>query len=83
MKKAAPFMLQCSDIDEYWNGHYAKLKGSTIRLVHRPTGLDVSGQVPQVHQTKASLQRAQDVLRIQLMEQLTQLVAKHLRLPSR
>lgn len=83
MNKAAPFKLQCTDIDEYWSGHYAKLKGSTIRLVHRPTGLDVSGEVPQVHQTKASLQRAQDVLRTQLMQQLTQLVAKQLRLPGR
>jgi hypothetical protein len=83
MKKATPFKLQCSDIDEYWSGHYAKLKGSTIRLVHRPTGLDVSGDVPQVHQTKASLQRAQDVLRIELMRQLTDLVAKQLRLPGR
>ena len=83
MKKAVPFELQCSDIDEYWSGHYAKLKGSTIRLVHRPTGLDVSGDVPQVHQTKASLRRAQDVLRIELKQKLTELVARHLRLPGR
>ncbi len=83
MKKAAPFKLQCSDIDEYWSGHYARLKGSTIRLLHRPTGLTVSGEVPQIHQTKTSLQRAQDALRIELMQQLTELVAKHLRLPGR
>ena len=55
MKSAQPFKLRCSDIDEYWNGHYARLKGSTIRLVHRPTGVDISGHVPQVHPTKASL----------------------------
>jgi hypothetical protein len=83
MKKVAPFELQGSDIDEYWNGHYARLKGSTIRLVHRPTGLDVFGEVQQVHQTKASLQRAQEALRIELMKQLTERVAKHLRLPGR
>lgn len=83
MKNAKPFTLECSDVDEYWSGHYAKLKGSTIRLVHRPTGLGVSGDVPQVHPTKASLRRAQEVLRLALMQQLTQLVAKHLRPPGK
>ena len=83
MKKTEPFKLQCSDIDEYWIGHYSRLKGSTIRLVHRPTGLDVSGKVPQIHQTKASLRRAQDALRIELMQRLTDTVAKHLRVSGR
>lgn len=83
MKKVEPFKLQCSDVDESWNGHYARLKGSTIRLVHRPTGLDVTGEVPQIHQTNRSLQRAQDALRIELMQQLTERVAKHLRIRGR
>jgi hypothetical protein len=83
MKKIEPFKLQYSDIDEYWSGRYAKLKGSTIRLVHRPTGLDVSDEVPQVHQTNGSLQRAQDALRIELRQRLTEMVAKHLRIRGR
>jgi len=83
MKKCEPFTLHCSDIDEHWSGRYAKLKGSTIRLMHRPTGVDVVGNVPQVHQTNSSLHKAQDALRIELMRQLTELVAKHLRIRGR
>ena len=81
--KKVPFELQCADVHEYWNGHYARLMGSTIRLIHHPTGVEVGGEVPQVHNTKGKLRTAEAELRKALMTELTQKVAKHLRLPGR
>lgn len=81
--KKVPFELQCADVHEYWNGHYARLMGSTIRLIHHPTGVEVVGEVPQVHNTKGKLRTAEAELRKALMTELTQKVAKHLRLPGR
>lgn len=79
----APFRLERSDIGEYWNGHYASLMGATIRLVHMPTGVEVKGEVPQIHKTKGKLRAAEDKLRQELIRQLTDLVAKHLRISGR
>lgn len=78
-----PFRLEPSDIGEYWNGRYARLMGATIRLVHMPTGIEVKGEVPQIHNTKGKLRAAEDKLRQELVGQLTDLVARHLRISGR
>lgn len=77
------FQLEGADIQEYWIGIYSQLLGATITLRHAPTGVEVKGDIPQVHHTKAALRNAENLLRKRLSEELTSAVAKHLRTPGR
>lgn len=51
-------------------------------LVHSPTGIEVSGEVPKGNYSKKQMQQKKNILFAQLCEQLEQKVARHLRLPG-
>ncbi len=56
---------------------------ATVTLRHMPTGIEVSGDVPQGHYSRGELRQLQDDLAEQLFKQLETLVARHLRVPGR
>jgi hypothetical protein len=59
------------------------LRSTTLTLTHRPTGLQVTGEVPEGRYTNAQMNAQQDLLHQKLMAELTAMVAKKLRLPGR
>jgi hypothetical protein len=54
-----------------------------IRLTHRPTGVEVSGEIPQGNYARAEMTRLRQELRARLFAALEQAVARHLRIPGR
>lgn len=58
-------------------------RSTVLTLTHRPTGLRVTGEVPESRYTNAQMNARQDALHQTLMADLTALVAKKLRLPGR
>jgi protein subunit release factor A len=58
-------------------------RSTVLTLTHRPTGLQVTGEVPAGRYTNAQMNARQDALHQTLMAELTALVAKKLRLPGR
>jgi hypothetical protein len=59
------------------------VRSTILTLIHRPTGLQVKGEVPEGRYTNAQMNAQQDALHRTLMAELTALVAKKLRLPGR
>lgn len=59
------------------------VSGCEIRLAHRPTGIEVAGEVPQGHYSRAEMTRLREELRARLFAELEQRVAGHLRTPGR
>lgn len=59
------------------------VRATNLTLTHRPTGLQVTGEVPAGHYTNAQMNAQQDLLHRKLMAELTALVAKKQRLPGR
>ena len=57
--------------------------GHQIRLTHRPTGVEVSGQIPQGNYSRTEMTRLRQELLASLFAQLEQRVAHHLRIPGR
>ena len=77
------FRIERSDVQESWNGHRGELRGSTIVLRHAPTGIEVKGDVAMGRYTNRQIHAAEAELREQLMQKLTDAVARHLRIPGR
>lgn len=59
------------------------LSSSTLTLIHRPTGLRVSGTVAEGHYSHAEMTSERKHLREELWNQLEDAVAKSMRLPGR
>lgn len=59
------------------------VSGCQIRLTHRPTGIEVAGEVPEGHYARAEMTRRKEDLRARLFAELEQRVARHLRIPGR
>lgn len=54
-----------------------------LTLIHRPTGLEVSGQIPEGRYSRQEMTRLRDALYRELFDELEALVAKRLRIPGR
>jgi hypothetical protein len=54
-----------------------------LTLTHRPTGVEVAGEVPEGHYSKQRLRELKDQLHARLFAELEQRVARHLRIPGR
>ncbi len=54
-----------------------------LTLVHGPTSLEVSGEIPRGQYSRTEMQRLKAELRASLFRQLEELVARHLRVPGR
>ena len=92
MTKANRFSLDPTDIDYQRTTSRSRGKpglpitdsrASAITLIHRPTGLQVTGEVPEGQYTNAQVSIRLDALYQALMSELTESVAKKLRLPGR
>jgi hypothetical protein len=59
------------------------VSGGGLRLVHHPTGVEVSGEIPAGHYSKARLKELRTELHTRLFAELERCVARHLRLPGR
>ena len=55
----------------------------SLRLTHRPTGVEVQGEVPPGSYGNAQMKEAKEKLHQDLVERLLREVARHLRLPGR
>lgn len=90
------FELEPKDILESWGGYRhgrrkslnrvsasVDYRSSTITLRHAPTGIEVKGEVPIGHYTNKQIHAAEADIRDRLLLQLTDAVAKHLRIPGR
>ncbi len=54
-----------------------------LELIHMPTGITVTGEVPRGHHSKKELWKLSEALRERLFANLEAMVAKHLRIPGR
>jgi hypothetical protein len=59
------------------------VSGAGLRLVHHPTGVEVSGDIPAGHYSKARLKELRAQLHSRLFAELERRVARHLRVPGR
>ena len=59
------------------------VSGGSLRLVHHPTGVEVSGDIPAGHYSKARLRVLRQGLHARLFAELERRVARHLRVPGR
>jgi hypothetical protein len=59
------------------------VSGGGLRLVHYPTGVEVSGEIPAGHYSKAQLKELRAELHARLFAELERRVARHLRVPGR
>ena len=59
------------------------VSGGGLRLVHQPTGVEVSGEIPAGHYSKARLKELRQELHARLFAELERRVARHLRVPGR
>jgi hypothetical protein len=59
------------------------VSGGGLRLVHHPTGVEVSGEIPAGHYSKARLKQLRAELHARLFAELERRVAQHLRVPGR
>lgn len=57
--------------------------GITITLTHRPTGIEVAGEVPAGGYSRTELTELERELRAALWAELEERVARHLRIPGR
>jgi hypothetical protein len=54
-----------------------------LRLKHRPTGIEVSGEITEGHYSRAEMTRLRQVLHAHQFADLEERVARHLRIPGR
>lgn len=54
-----------------------------VKLVHVPTGIEVTGEVPKGHYSKKAMQQRRHELFGDLFAELENRVARHLRIPGR
>jgi hypothetical protein len=54
-----------------------------VRLTHRPTGVEVSGEIPQGNYSRTEMTQLRQELHARLLAELEQRVARHLRVPGR
>jgi hypothetical protein len=59
------------------------VSGGSLRLVHHPTGIEVSGDIPAGHYSKTRLRDLRQELHARLFAELERRVARHLRVPGR
>lgn len=59
------------------------VSGCEMRLTHRPTGIEVTGEVPEGNYSRAEMTRLRADLRARLFADLEQRVARHRRIPGR
>jgi hypothetical protein len=59
------------------------VSGESMRLVHRPTGIEAAGEIPVGHHSKAQLRELRQELYARLFAELERRVARHLRVPGR
>src|SRR4051794_28450133 len=59
------------------------VSGGVLRLVHHPTGVEVAGEIPTGHYSKARLKELRAELHARLFAELERRVARHLRVPGR
>jgi len=92
MAKVGPFSLDPDDVGYLKMSPRSRGKpgapitdtrSTVLTLTHRPTGLQVTGEVPEGRYTNAQMNVRQDALHQTLMAELTALVAQRLRLPRR
>jgi protein subunit release factor A len=55
----------------------------SITLVHLPTGITVMQSAPKGQYSRPEAQKIREEIRLKLMAELEQLVAKHLKVPGR
>jgi hypothetical protein len=60
-----------------------QVRGSQLTLIHVPSGVEVSGDVPAGSYTRKAMVEEQAKLRDRLMVELERAVASHLRSPGR
>jgi hypothetical protein len=95
-KKPKKFELDPADVHCGWIGHRHGLRrsltrasssvdvrGSIITMRHAPTGIEVRGEIEMGHYSNKKIHEAQAALRDRLLVQLTDAVARHLRVPGR
>ena len=58
-------------------------RGMEVKLTHVPTGLEVTGNVPEGHYSKKAMQERRYELFGELFAELEARVARHLRVPGR
>lgn len=58
-------------------------RSAVVRLVHRPTGLEIDGEIPSGHYSRNDMQQQKEALVTRLCPELEAQVAKHLRIPGR
>ena len=57
-------------------------RSEVIRLLHRPTGIDVDGEIPAGHYSRVEMSKLRDDLTTRLWDELGRKVARHLRIPG-
>lgn len=66
------------------HGHPAKTKRSVdVSLIHIPTGVSISKSTPMESMSRPAAAKIREKIRKELMPELEELVAKHLRIPGR
>lgn len=88
MKK---WRLDEADVCQMGGGGYMKSHGKPantqraveVTLLHRPTRISVTLRSPLVSMSRPAAAKLRDDMRAQLLPQLEELVAKHLRVPGR
>ena len=59
------------------------LRAQRLTLRHKPTGIEVSGEIPEGHYSRQQMVELRRDLHARLFSALEQLVARHLRIPKR
>lgn len=58
------------------------VRGSTVWMEHRPTGVRVEGSIEEGHYSRDEMRKLKEQLRHRLLLELEQEVARHLRVPG-
>ena len=58
-------------------------RGTTVTLRHMPTGLEVSGEIPEGHYSRKQMREAQQKIYLQLFSKLEKKVGNFLRIKGR
>lgn len=60
-----------------------KITSRSVRLIHKPTKIEVKGEISPGHYSKKEMRKLSEDLYQKLFTELEQKVAKHLRIPGR
>jgi len=94
--KASP-VITPSDVDVAFSGSASSPRGGhrrrlsraldlramAVTVRHRPTGVAIQGFIPEGHYSKDEMRKLKEALIAELMRELGQAVARHLRLAGR